>query len=185
MRFPFASIILATITLLSSCREEEVAPAQNVRYTDLQNREVGYNQSFSLDADGDGTNEFSFTTGLQQEDGTNQLHYKVVALRSNRVFETSGQATKFQEGQEITPGNIFDKNVSPLVAKVESNGSIRWEGDWKDASNHYLGIQFSLSDGKMYYGWVRISFNRVTEKLIVHDFAYHKEANSKLLAGKK
>lgn len=168
---------------LSSCQEETAAPANEIVYVNLNDRAVAYNQSQAIDFDGEGQPELSFSVVLMQENNTNQLQYRVYALRANRVFEVAGRPLKMVPGQEIAPGNPFDKNVAPMVARIEQNGNISWQGDWLEANRNYLGFTIQLQDGLTRYGWVRISFDRVAEKLILHDAAYHQQPQRGLTAG--
>ncbi len=178
------SVMACVIALtLTSCREDEPSPFSEIIYTNLGNRTVAYNQSQTIDLDNEGQPELSFSVMLAQENGINQLQYRVYALRANKVFEVAGRALKMSEGQMIEPGNPFDKNVAPLVTRLESNGSITWQGDWLEANRGYLGFQFQLADGETRYGWVRMSFDRTTEKLILHDVAYNQRPQNGLAAG--
>jgi hypothetical protein len=176
-------VVAVALTALSSCEEENTLPQNEIIYINLSDRAVAYNQSQTIDLDNEGQPELSFSVILAQENGTNQLQYRVYALRSNKVFEVAGRALKMAEGQMIEPGNPFDKNVAPLVSRIESNGAITWQGDWLDANRGFLGFQFQLSDGLTRYGWVRMSFDRATEKLILHDVAYRQQAQVGIAAG--
>lgn len=178
--------LLAGITgmlWLSSCEEDSAVPAEAIVYVNLNDRAVAYNQSQTIDLDGEGQPELSFSAILAQENGTNQLQYRVYPLRANQVFEVAGRALKLVSGQEIAPGNPFDKNVAPMVTRIEQNQAVAWQGDWLDANRNYLGFSVQLQDGLRRYGWVRISFDRVSEKLILHDAAYQQQPQRALVAG--
>ena len=60
--------VLLFVVLVSSCHQKDVVvtPSPNpvMRYSDLRNREVKYNQNEFLDLDQDGSKDFSFTTYL-------------------------------------------------------------------------------------------------------------------------
>lgn len=181
--FSILLFFVSTFFTLSSCEEGDVNPVDGITIINLGDSEVLYNQSQSIDVDGDGDSELTFVTVLAQENNTNQLQFRVFPIGANRVFEAGGRALMLNEGQEIVPGNPFEKNVAPLVAKVESNGSVTWQGDWLNANNHYLGFQIQLADGSVRYGWVRLSFNQASEKLIIHELAYRHKSNTGLRAG--
>ena len=181
--FSILLFFVSTFFTLSSCEEGDGNPVDGITIINLGDSEVLYNQSQSIDVDGDGDIELSFVSVLAQENSTNQLQFRVLPLGANRVFEAGGRAVMLNEGQEIAPGNPFEKNVAPLVAKVESNGSVTWQGDWLNANNHYVGFQIQLTDGGVRYGWVRLSFNQASEKLIIHEVAYRYKSNTGLRAG--
>ncbi len=176
--------LIALVVVLSSCDTSSHLP-DGVTTVPLGNSAVYINQSQSLDIDGDGDTDLSFVTVLTQEDGTTQLHYRVFPTASNRVFEVGGRALMLTRGQLIEPGNPFDKNVAPLVTRVEATGSYSWQGDWLHADNHYLGFLHRMSDGGAQYGWVRLSFDRASEKLILHEFGYRIRSNQGIAAGQK
>ncbi len=177
----FIILILAFFAFVS-CEEEEVVPPM-IRYTNLNNATAGELKSFSLDIDTDGDSEFLFTTALAANALGDYRQFVITAPRTNQVFEIAGRAGVLEAGQEIAPGNPFEKNVQPLVTKRITNSGISWAGDWKDVRNKYIGIRFRLRDQEYYYGWIRVSFDKSAEQLILHDFAYQKKVNTGLKAG--
>lgn len=167
-----------------SCQEVEQLPAA-INYVNLNDATASQAKSFSLDIDQDGDTEFLFTTVLAA-DATGDLRQFVISpARENQVFEIAGRVGVLEAGQEIAPGNPFDKNVQPMVVKRISNTATSWSGDWKDADNRFVGIRFKLNDQGYHYGWIRVSFDKEAERMVIHDFAYRTTVDSKIAAGLK
>jgi len=50
-----------------------------------------------------------------------------------------------------------------------------WLGNWKDKSHHYIVLRVD-QQGKPFYGWMEVSFDRQAEKIILHRAALCKES---------
>jgi len=178
-------IILSMIIIsFASCEQDEgVQPS--IKYIDLNDITAGQSQSFSLDIDKDGDTEFLFTTLLTEDQSGDQRQFIILPARANQVFEITGRVGVLRAGQEIAPGNPFDKNLQPMIVKSITDGSVTWSGDWKDVDSKFIGIRFRLTDQEYYYGWIRISFDQANEQFIIHDFAYRTTLNIGIKAGAK
>jgi hypothetical protein len=170
------------ITTLAACNEEPEIQ-QGITYINLQDVKAGYDKSFSLDIDKDGDSEYLFTTTLASDAAGDQLQFAIYPSRSNQIFEIAGRVGVLNEGQEIAPGNPFQKNVQPMVIKTITDAGESWSGDWKNAENQFVGIRFFLKDQGFYYGWIRISFDQTNEQFIIHDYAFMTTAGMKIAAG--
>ena len=89
-----------------------------------------------------------------------------------------------------TPAGLVD--INGLLKAKSAKGICRvisfspepfWEGDWKEASHHFVPIQLKKQNG-LYNGWIEVSFSTVTEKLTLHKAAICTEANKRILAEK-
>lgn len=167
-----------------SCQDEDSMPSE-VRYVNLNNATASQHKSYSLDIDEDGDSEFLFTTVLAADQLGDYRHFVIVPTRANQVFEIAGRVGVLELGQEISLGNPFEKNVEPMVIKRISDSATGWSGDWKDVSNRFVGIRFRLRDQEYFYGWIRVSFDKMTEQFIVHDFAYRTTVDREISAGAK
>jgi hypothetical protein len=178
------SIYSLLIISFSSCEQEE-AVQPSIKYVDLNDNKASQSQSFSLDIDGDGDTDFLFTTLLTAGESGDQRQFVIAPARANQVFEIAGRVGVLEVGQEIAPGNPFDKNVQPMVIKRIANTGTSWSGDWREVSNKFIGIRFVLRDQMYYYGWIRVSFDQTNEQLIIHDYAYRTALNLSIKAGAK
>ncbi len=172
------------IISFSSCEQEE-ALEPSIKYLDLNDIKASQSQSFSLDIDRDGDTEFLFNTLLVADESGDQRQFLITPARANQVFELSGRVSVLEAGQEIAPGNPFDKNVQPMVINRISSTGTSWSGDWKEVSNKFIGIRFALRDQAYYYGWIRISFDQTNKQFIIHDCAYRTVLNLSIEAGAK
>jgi hypothetical protein len=179
-------LALLYLTFFSCISCQENAPSSAlISYVNLNDATASKAKSFSLDIDMDGDTEYLFTTVLTA-DATGDLRQFVVSpARENQVFEIARRVGVLESGQEIAPGNPFDKNVQPMAVKRITNTATSWSGDWKDVSNKYIGIRFKIRDKGYYYGWIRVSFDKETERIVIHDFAYKIAENSGIKAGVK
>lgn len=177
-------IFLSIITFFVSCEQDESVQLP-IKYVDLKDTPASQDQSFGLDIDGDGDTEFLFTTRLTADQSGDQLQFIITPSQANQVFELSKRVGVLESGQEIAPGNPFDKSLEPMAVKLITNEGTTWIGDWKEANNKFIGIRFTLLDQKYYYGWIRVSFNQTHEQFVIHDFAYRTSLNVGIKAGFK
>jgi hypothetical protein len=195
------TIIIASTLLLVfvSCTKEKnrpvyqpsIPPAHPVMYyTDLHNAEVKRGQSVRLDANGDGTIDFSFGTMLvgdpiMQQDKLQFLAYSGI---SNYLLNGAGEITlpvnKPDSILQQNPGfEWYEISAIVLVQKVTGvTGSPWYEGQWKNASHLYLPLQIR-KNGQQYLGWVETSFDQQNDKLIVHRAAMSTEPGRNISAG--
>lgn len=177
-------IILSLAVTVFACNEDPEIQ-QGISYIQLQDAKAGYDKSFSLDIDKDGDSEYLFATTLVSDDTGDHLQFTLYPARNNQVFEIAGRVGVLNEGQEIAPGNPFQKNVQPMVIKTITDLGITWSGDWKNADKQFVGIRFYMRDQGYHYGWIRISFDQMSEQFIIHDYAFMTTINLKIAAGQE
>jgi hypothetical protein len=175
-------ILILGFFALVSCNELDAVPP-GIKYFNLNNAIASERKPFSLDIDADGDSEFLFTTILTADGLGESRQFIITSAKASQVFEMAGRAGVLESGQEIAPGNPFEKNVQPLVTKRITNSGISWAGDWKDVRNKFIGIRFRLRDQDYRYGWIRVSFDQVSEELILHDFAFQTKVKNGIKAG--
>jgi hypothetical protein len=61
-------------------------------------------------------------------------------------------------------------------------GSV-YEGQWVDATNRYLGLQFEIN-GRTHYGWARLSVDMFEGERTLTGYAYETVPNKAIIAGK-
>src|SRR5215207_3217943 len=159
-----------------SLPEPEVHPAMH--YTDLHLAEVKHNEPKSLDINADGTTDFTFSTLLV---GDPVLHrdrlqfYATSKLNTALLNNNNDQSPMLNKTDTIafahTGYEWFEISAIVLAEKItEMTGLPYWDGLWKNAAHKYLPVQVR-KDGLLYLGWVEISFDILSEKLILHKAA--------------
>jgi len=179
--------------ILASCEvHEEPDQTTDIVYRQLENAHAGYNQPVAVDMDNDGDIEFGFTTALVAGQGVTHLQFRIHPVYGNQALVTQYDVTPLEKDSEIGPDALFRKlDLEALVIKTITDNSIVWNGPWEDGREAYIGVCFfRLGDlqhpgPERSYGWLRVSFNKNLEKVIVHDLAYSSIPEKGLKAGQK
>lgn len=193
------TLVLAA-TLIISCGkdntlkapQEPEKPLPEMLYTDLQNRELKFQQTQLIDLNHDGTIDIGFSTwyiGDPVEKEDEVLFFAGSYVHSNLLMNNANGSPAFNAGDTI-PVNNYPGHNWYQVAQVEmalkntpATGPSYWEGDWKQVNHKYLAIQV-VSGNKRYNGWIEVSFDTTGEKLVLHKSAISKEAEKAVVAGK-
>lgn len=151
----------------------------------------------ALDLTGDGQVDFTVfveLTANSQGDhlyaGVNPIGYNLI--KSGPAVENNFLSMGFLVADSV--GTIIEENVgsgqrwtsdhSTLVIRHTSiNGGITFEGNWSNGSR-IVGIQH-IVDSQIYFGWLQLEFNKVTEVVTLIDFAYETLPNRPIKAGEK
>jgi hypothetical protein len=185
---------LAT-ALATSCRKEDTPPPVDqpkMIYTDLQNRELKFQQAASIDLNHDELADIGFATWfigdpIEQEDET--LFFASSYEHSNVLINEANTAHPFNQGDTIPLNDPPGYNWYPVMQvemalkNTPTIGQPYWEGAWKQVSHKYLAVQVVVAN-KRYNGWVELSFDTAGEKLILHKAAISTIAEKAVIAGK-
>ena len=141
----------------------------------------GFGNSFYLDADRDGKNDFMFTTVMIPEGSDIRTSYLVNALGENEVLSVGGSAALNENGMAVSElGNVeWTHEASEIIAQLD-NGS--WHGTWSGDRDQYLGIRL-VKDGKAYNGWVKVSIDQDNATAYVQGYAINRAPNGDIAAG--
>lgn len=189
---------LALVTaLVTSCSKDETPiprkPDQQPEmiYTDLQNRELKFQQAQLIDLNHDELADIGFSTwyiGDPIENEDEVLFFAGSYEHSNLLVNDSNGSPAFNKG-DIIPLNNYPGHEWYRVSQVEmalkntpAAGLPYWEGNWKGVSHKFLAIQVVVAN-KRYNGWVEVSFDTTGEKLVLHKAAISKEAEKAVFAG--
>ncbi len=193
----YFTILLLAGTLITgtSCSKKDNGslPQTDIRYMNLNNKLVKYNQHLSVDLDQDGVYDFRIATELTERGLDDVLYHFVSATGANRVLvKNDGEPARKDSGLLISTaneGNFTWDALEPaiLVTRVYPAWDIYsnyFEGSWFQQTNKYLPVQL-VKEGKRYNGWIRFSFqgSSVDKGIIVHDAAYNKIAEQPIKAG--
>jgi hypothetical protein len=222
----YVILALSAAFILSSCRKDNdtkpepdevlttipAVPAQEgqqpitgitannngIVYTQF-NKELSYNKFLTIDADGNGENDFYFTSVLIYHDGQSHLYLTASPVSKNggmlqldetQELLTNGMWTRpLDAGAEIgsTPGpntiwsNFMIKGVALDVVETTSGGKT-FNGPWVGKQDKYLALRIRIN-GAVHYGWVRMSHSANEERLILTGYAYNSVAGEKIKAG--
>lgn len=185
-------------TCVTACRKDKTPGSDNpVRqpemiYTDLQNRELKFQQAQVIDLNKDETADIGFSTwymGDPMEKEDEVLFFAGSYVHSNLLVNEANGSPIFRKGESIPIANYPGHNwyqvaqVEMATKNTSETGQPYWEGAWKQVSHQYLAIQV-VKEGRKYNGWIEVSFDTAGEKLILHKAAISKEADKSVMAGK-
>lgn len=167
-------------------------------YTQI-NQELSYNKFITIDADGNGQNDFYFTSVLIYHD--NQAHMYLLASPVSKA----GGKIQLDTLQELVMNGMWAK---PLDAGTSINATAQpnciWSsfmikgvtldvidntpnaktfyGPWVGKADKYLAIQVRIN-GAIHNGWVRISHTVGEQRMILTGYAYNATPVEAIKAG--
>lgn len=174
-------LLLTVVTLFAGCQKErdknpgdpETHPPMT--YTDLNDAQLQFGGSKSLDIDANGSVDFHFHTlyvgdALLRRD--RKQYYITSGIGVNLLNDANDQSPVLQKGdgvKRIHPGYDWWQISSIVLAeKIIPEGAAEfWQGNWKNVSHKYIPVQL-MKDEKPYHGWIEVSFDTFTEKLLLH-----------------
>jgi len=167
-------------------------------YTQI-NQELSYNKFITIDADGNGQNDFYFTSVLIYHD--NQSHMYLLASPVSKA----GGKLQLDTLQELVMNGMWAK---PLDAGTNINSTAQpncvwssfmikgvtldvidnspqaktFNGPWVGKADKYLAIQLRIN-GKIHNGWVRISHTAGEQRMVLTGYAYNATPVETIKAG--
>lgn len=192
------AFIFCTIILIQSCKKDKLPatapqpnPAPTMRYGNLQNREVKPGQpAVQLDLNLDGSMDLFFSTLLVGDPirQADKRQFFVMSDIETNLAVNATEETPIITRQDIIPLDAFDGyqwfglTSITLMQKVTTMNEVFWEGPWRQASSSYLAFQVKQS-GTRYCGWLRLSADTTTGKIVLHDYAISLEPEKPVVAG--
>ncbi|WP_299763579.1 T9SS type A sorting domain-containing protein [uncultured Dokdonia sp.] len=148
-------------------------------YTDIDpDQAMGpASESFMVDLNGDGTNDFDFQI-------FNSAGAVMYALSSNGFvgFTASG----YNYGSNLTEGTVIDAAASFVTAARADNNfnscnypNSQWCGGVTDG---YMGLSINVG-GETFYGWARLDIIAAGNEMTIKDFAFNSVAGESIMAG--
>lgn len=191
-------LLIVIAVCFISCQSEDAdpdlqtpnPPIEKIVYRELGNQRLAYNSPVYLDVNQDSKIDFVFTSAFLGGGVPHHLQYKLFPANGNQTLISELDVALLHEGDPIGPERVFEKlNIEPMVVKTITEDHIEWSGLWLDIHHQYIGINFTVineqgNTGRC-YGWIRVSFNRALEQLIIHDLAYAIKPGEKIVAGQK
>jgi len=192
-------IIIVFITLMS-CRKTPIIipslpqpkPIVEMDYTNLNNREIKYQQSgASLDVNKDNKADLFFGVQLVGD------RIYAVDKRQFIVLSSFHTSLPINMNEQIIPLNQSDSiklenfngsnwySASEIILMERNEfatGTILWRGNWLDQGKKYLPFQI-IKDNKRFNGWIELTADKEGEKVILHRMAISKDSEKDIKAG--
>jgi hypothetical protein len=162
-----------------------------MRYTKLNDQALGFGQQKLLDLDGDNAADLLFSTVLigdpvlerdRRQYFLGSMFHVSLLINENEQMPilNAGNTVAAQAPQGY---NWYNANSATLAEKIiPMIGNPSWQGDWKNVQHKYIAIQVA-KDNQEYFGWVEVSFDTMTEKLILHRAAIAIQPGRSVIAG--
>jgi hypothetical protein len=138
----------------------------------------------------DGVNDFALSLCSFESKYDSFRHLRISPLGSKkaRVIESNNYALALARGANIGRSGPFSVGYGAYIENtfVLTNGTKYSNGNWGDDSqNRYLGVRFFIN-GKVHFGWVRLTVNTSQQQLMtatITAYAYETVPNRRILAG--
>ena len=191
----YGAVILTIFTGCHRSDSEEITTPENpvrMKYKNLGDVEVAFQKAFPCDVDDDGKNDFYISSeliGKPSEQSDYHSYFFLGAFNTNSLVNSNEETPVLNLGDKIGKNiypdhNWYNGNQITLAEKViPLNGNEHWIRNWKDASHQYLAFSIK-KNGKLYYGWLELTFSKNTETVILHRSAVAEEADKTVIAGK-
>lgn len=188
--------LVLSVLLLAACKKEKATrpgtpvPHPLMQYLDLHDQSIGFGQVKLVDINSDGSDDLLVSTLLVGDpilERDRRQYYISSGTQSRLLMDGNSQSPILGKDDEIKlqhPGyNWFEVNSLLLAEKiVPMTGNPFWQGNWKAVSHKYLPVQIK-KNGDIYNGWIEISFDTASEKVILHRAAVCTEADKTVKAG--
>ncbi len=182
--------ILSALFFLASC-DKPVNYDPGMIYTDLENKEVKFNEASTIDLNKDGIADIRFHTMLVGDPIAKQDKRKFLVTSKVDCFlpvNPDENAPLLHRGETV-PLENFAQYTWYEIAQIELaqkvigiTGDPFWEGLWKSSSHDYLPVQIKVNKQR-FNGWLELSFDMNAEKLILHKAAISKLPERDVITG--
>lgn len=157
------------------------------------------NGAFPIDADGNGTVDFTITSKFLQAYcvGGDAFIWSVSVQPSagNAVVSTTQQASStlaaaLVTGVRIGSSQSFATSSSLMAELYWGRCGFGTAGEWLNLPNRYLGLKFYMADHTVHYGWAKVSTAAYVDQngnfystTMISEFAYETQPGVSLMAG--
>jgi hypothetical protein len=195
--FHAIGLVLLLTTLGTSCRDEEPALPKNIIYApDGRSVMAGEPDPIFLDMNGDGTVDFTVFVELTANTSGDHLYAGINPIGPHLIKSGPPEDDRFLNMGFLVaevPGTTIDESLGPeerwsgdhgtlVIRHTPTTGAVWYEGDWSPDSAQIVGIQLMIG-GEAHYGWLRLRFDKSTERLTLVDHAHVETAELPLKAG--
>jgi hypothetical protein len=161
-----------------------------MEYVNLNDKQLKYQNNFVLDINKDNRTDLVFHVQLFA-DAMNQVRRQFdvySTIYSNLLVSDDNQAPVLNKPDTIPLNNVngyswWAVSAVTMIERIENiDGSIRWDGLWKNAVKRYLPIQL-IKNNQRFNGWVELSADINNEAIILHRAAVSKYPETIVRAG--
>ncbi|MCK8479129.1 T9SS type A sorting domain-containing protein [Psychroserpens algicola] len=158
------------------------ANGQSIIYDDIPDFTGGIGDTFLLDLNNDGTDDFQI-----RHNGSSNLYIDPLTA-SNDVLGSGGATFAYpfnlSSGTAISSGaNSWFNNGFAGGFQSLNYGSCSF-GNWCSVTDGYIGLRFNIS-GSIHYGWAQLDVDQTGSVWTVKAKAYHDTAGSAINAGQE
>ncbi|MFC4723525.1 hypothetical protein ACFO5O_14410 [Geojedonia litorea] len=196
----FLFVLILGSVFVTACKEEDDAPAQSntiIYKLDGRSVKLGDQLPIAVDLSEDGQVDFAIFVELTANSQGDRLYAGVNPIGENLIKSGPAIDTNFLnmglliaelEGERIdfnlNSNQRWTSDHSALVIRnTLNNGETSYEGNWAN-SKQIVGIQNRINEA-VYFGWLRIEFDKQTEIVTLIDYAYNHIKNESIFAGAK
>lgn len=152
--------------------------------TDLSASSWGALESFNIDINSDGVDDFSFSHYFQPQGYCGYGCY-IQHFGDSSASGTGTNGAMFgplADGQSISASDTFDKNSSLGSVYYYSDGGGAWPTNGIQNFTGILGLEFDIA-GQNHYGWATLTIDSYSAAVTLLDFAYEDVAGAGIAAG--
>jgi hypothetical protein len=160
-----------------------------MKYKDLKNAEVKYAHPATIDLDDDNVTDFSFSVLLVGDPvlQRDRLQFYAGSNADRNLLNNANDESPVLNKLDIITNNYpgytwYQISAIVLAEKITDNDGSYWAGLWKNAGHKYLPLQVKRN-GKIYHGWIELSFDTIGEKAVLHKAGLSIEENRDIKAG--
>lgn len=193
-------IILLEGLLFSGCKKDDaiIEPANSIIYKlDGRTVKLGDPLPIAVDLSEDGQVDFTIFVELTANSQGDRLYAGMNPINLNLIKSGPPNDENFLNMGLLVAefqGSTIDFNVEPnqqwttefgalVMRNTFTNGNVSYEGNWAD-SEQIVGIQNKIGQS-VYFGWLKIKFDKTTEIVTLIDYAYNSIAGQPIIAGDK
>mgnify|MGYP001278461601 CR=1 FL=1 len=182
-----------------SCEREALieVPVKSIVYTlDGSTIKLGDRSPITIDVNNDDVVDFIVFTELTADKQGDHLYVGINPLRENLIKAGPSDDSRLLNmglleeeplsgviSEELETNQHWSIHYNALVIKNTNNdGSIEYEGSWADSDSGIVGIQLK-NNGKGYFGWLRLRFDKTTEIVTLLDYAIEMTQTQPIKAG--
>jgi len=188
-------VFLLAAVLLYACKKnnDDPLPEPTMEFLSLDNAEVKDGVFQRVDLGEANSPDFTFSTRTVTDAALNQTKFQfIVTTRiDSYLMLTTGTQTgkKFTKGDSIrtvaAAGSTWASFSLMILAQkiTPATGAASWDGEWKNASHHFLPVKITRKNGDIHVGWVELSMDIASEKIILHRAAISIEPDKNVRAG--
>lgn len=135
-------------------------------------------ESYSIDMDGDGNNDFKLEVVTSAFTGS-QAQLTSTGLYANGFVRANiGKVAQLSSGATISSGNTFSYFAFGGLLCQE----LFTDGYWCNSDVRYIGVNFTIS-GNTHYGWIKCSCASDGSSITIYSYAYEQVADASIDAG--